>query len=276
MRLLDLCAGIGGFTLGLERAGFTPAAFCEIDYFCQRVLAKHWPNVPCYDDVRTLTEARLRANGVDVDAICGGFPCQDVSEAGRRAGLDAARSGLWSEFVRLTDELRPRVLIVENVSNLLAGPPERPGGWFGRVLGDLAEIGYDAEWHSIPACALDAPHERDRVWIVAYPRGQQYEGASPPLWGTAAARLLEAYSYHAGPRSSDDRGRQALAERTGRGALDDGDCSNGGRDHWRVESPLDRMAHGIPHRLDRLGGLGNAVVPQVAEVVGRAVLSAFA
>jgi DNA (cytosine-5)-methyltransferase 1 len=154
---LDLFSGVGGFSLGLERTGgFETAAFCEIDEFCRRVLAKHWPLVPRYDDVRTLTAQGLGGDWSHVDVICGGFPCQDISTAGRGAGIaDGTRSGLWAEYARLVGEIRPRYVIVENVSALL-------GRGMGRVLGDLAEIGYDAEWHVVPASAVGAPHERER------------------------------------------------------------------------------------------------------------------
>ena len=163
-QLLDLFSGIGGFSLGLERSGgFKTVAFCEIEPFCRRVLAKHWPEVPCYDDIRLLTAERLAADGIAVDAICGGFPCQDISHAGRGAGLNGDRSGLWFEYARLIGELRPRYVIVENVAALLVRGLER-------VLGSLAEIGYDAEWHCIPASAVGAPHIRDRIWIVAQPQ----------------------------------------------------------------------------------------------------------
>lgn len=166
MRVLDLFSGIGGFSLGLERAGFTTVAFCEIEPYCRAVLKKHWPDVPCYDDVRTLTIGRLAADGICVDVICGGFPCQDISVAGKGAGLAGERSGLWSEYSRLIGELRPRYAIVENVAALL-------GRGMDTVLGDLASLGYDAEWHCIPASAVGAPHRRDRIWIVAYPDASQ-------------------------------------------------------------------------------------------------------
>src|SRR3990167_4118359 len=151
------------FSLGLERTGgFEAVAFCEIEPFCKRVLAKHWPGVPIYDDVRELTGSRLAADGIAVDVICGGFPCQDISTAGGRAGLGGGRSGLWGEYARLIGEIRPRFAIVENVANLLCIG-------LGGVLGDLAEVGFDAEWHCIPASAVCAPYERERVWIVASP-----------------------------------------------------------------------------------------------------------
>ena len=173
LKLLDLFSGIGGFSLGLERTGgFETVAFCEIDKFCQKVLRKHWPNVRQYTDIKTLTAVQLTADGITVDAICGGFPCQDISLAGGGAGMgEGTRSGLWSEYARLIGELRPRYVIVENVSALL-------GRGLDRVLGDLAQIGYDAEWHCIPASAVGAPHRRDRIWIVATPRAAYSQGST--------------------------------------------------------------------------------------------------
>jgi DNA (cytosine-5)-methyltransferase 1 len=139
LRVLDLFSGIGGFSIGLERTGgFETVAFCEIEPFPRRVLAKHWPGVPCYHDVRELTAERLAADGIGVDAICGGFPCQDISLAGKGAGMDGERSGLWSEYARLIGELRPRYVIVENVAALLGR---------GKVSrGAMAEIDPATDW----------------------------------------------------------------------------------------------------------------------------------
>jgi len=170
LRLLDLFSGIGGFSLGLERSGaFTTAAFCEIEPFCRRVLAHRWPGVRCYDDVRRLDADTIRRDGLAIDAICGGFPCQDISLAGKGAGLDGQRSGLWREFARLIRELRPRFVLVENVAALL-------GRGMGVVLGQLSELGYDAVWRRIAAADVGAPHLRQRIWIVAYARGLEHEG----------------------------------------------------------------------------------------------------
>src|SRR5215207_5071922 len=182
-RVLDLFSGIGGFSLGLERTGgFKTVAFCEIDPFCRKVLEKHWPEVPCYHDVRELTAERLAADGIGVDVICGGFPCQDISLAGKGAGLEGERSGLWSEIARLSGELRPEFVIVENVSALL-------GRGLGRILGDLAEIGFDAEWHCIPASAIGAPHRRDRIWLVAYPNGGRAHAEQVGISGSPSAAV---------------------------------------------------------------------------------------
>ena len=182
MKHLDLFSGIGGFALGLERAGFETVGFCEIEEFPGKVLAKHWPDVPIYKDIRELTGDRLCADGIVPDIITGGFPCTDISVAGKQAGITGERSGLWGELCRIIGEVRPRYALVENVSNLISGDN---GRWFHRVLGDLAEIGYDAEWHCISAAHVGAPHIRDRVWILAYPNDQRGHGAWPSRDGRA-------------------------------------------------------------------------------------------
>ena len=168
----SLFSGIGGIDLGLERAGHRTLWFCEVDPFCRRVLRKHWPHVPIYEDIRELRGADI----VRPDLLAGGFPCQDLSHAGRRAGIDGERSGLWAEFHRLVREIRPRYVLVENVPGLLNRGMER-------VLGDLAGIGYDAEWQSLPAAAFGAPHLRWRVFLLAYPqcaaRREEPEGDLP-------------------------------------------------------------------------------------------------
>ncbi len=275
LRLLDLFSGIGGFSLGLERSGaFRTVAFCEIEEFPRRVLAKHWPEVPCYHDIRELTAERLAADGIAVDAICGGFPCQDVSVAGRRAGLDGERSGLWSEYRRLIGKLRPGVIIVENTPGLLSLG-------MGTVLGDLAAIGYDAEWECIPANRVGAPHERDRVWIIAYPykdglqerehvagtcgeaSGRQQAGCSPDGMDSPAEPAdTEPWQFTLG-RTAGRVGRfiQSVPRKRA----------------WPITSQpvLDRGADGVSHRLDRLRCLGNAVVPQIPEMIGRAIARAL-
>ena len=294
LRVLDLFSGIGGFSLGLERTGgFETVAFCEIEPFPRRVLAKHWPEVPCYDDVRTLTAARLASDGIAVDVICGGFPCQDISVAGKRAGIaEGTRSGLWSEIDRLIGELRPAYVIVENVANLLRGPVEQPGGWFGRVLGDLAERGYSAEWENIPASAMGAPHRRERVWLVAYPNGERQHECGAVSDGSpqrkadhhfierqnrnfAASHLGEALA------DADDMHEQGIVASFAHsqgwagplsGSL--GPCGNG-FGGWAVEPDVGRVANGVPDRAHRLKALGNAVVPQIPELIGNAILASL-
>lgn len=163
LRILDLFAGIGGFSKALEATGgFETAAFCEIDPHAQQVLKKHWPRVPVFEDVRMLNGKLFK----NVDVICGGFPCQDISVAGKQKGIsDGTRSGLWFEYKRLIEEINPRWVVIENVRNLLSNG-------LATVLKDLSEIGYDASWEIISARDVGAPHLRERIWIVAYPNGR--------------------------------------------------------------------------------------------------------
>lgn len=172
-------------------------AFCEREPFCQAVLKKHWPDVPCHGDVTTL-DGRQYAGRVDV--ICGGFPCQDISLAGKGAGLAGERSGLWFEYRRLIKEIKPKVVVIENVSALRSRGLEE-------VLRSLAEIGYDAEWHCIPASAIGAPHRRDRVWIIAYPAGTEQQGN---ISGTLCER----------ERSSTEGRREDLRQENGQSGSD--------------------------------------------------------
>ena len=281
VKVLDLFAGIGGFTLGLERAGFETVAFCEIEPYAQKVLSKHWPEVPIYDDVRKLTADRLAADGIGVDVITGGFPCQDISVAGQQAGIDGERSGLWGEIARLIGELQPRYAIMENVTNLISGDS---GRWFGRVLGDLASLGYDAEWHCIPASAIGANHHRDRVWIMAYPSGGEWEpGAKEQgvlrtlsenraIDGDASGRGEAHASALAHPDCKRLQGR-ASPILSGR-HIAEGHSRSG--DWWASEPAIQRMANGVPSRSHRLKCLGNAVVPQIPELIGRAIMEAHA
>ena len=286
VKVLDLFAGIGGFTIGLERAGFETAAFCEIDPYAQKVLRKNWPGVPIYDDVRTITAERLASDGIGVDVITGGFPCQDISVAGHQRGIEAERSGLWSECARLLGELRPRYAIFENVTNLLNG--ER-GAWFKRVLWDISQIGYDAEWHCIPASELGAHHHRDRIWIVAYPRYYESRRES----GGSAGKLF--YSTKAGQRPETWHGftdsGEVLADtqcvgqsgqRLHGGRVSEASSQNrqaswivnrceGNATVWDTEPDVGRVANGIPNRSHRLKCLGNAVVPPIPELIGRAI-----
>jgi DNA (cytosine-5)-methyltransferase 1 len=341
LRVLDLFSGIGGFSLGLERTGgFKTVAFCEIEEYPRRVLAKHWPDVPCYKDIRELSAQHLFADGISVDVICGGFPCQDISIAGKGAGLAGERSGLWSHYARLIGELRPRYVLVENVAALL-------GRGLGDVLGDLAALGYDAEWHCIPASAVGAPHRRDRVWIVAYAkrcetserfdaamlggrtseaeqiglgscltdvadadsRGWREQGDVGQAAGDArragqsgdGGALVNADDEGCGkPEKSNARrwfdGEGKPDDRTACGAGDEiripsrprleigpgtlGEWSHAattGTGWWTVEPNVGRVVNELSGKVDRrkrLIGLGNAVVPMIPELLGRAILRA--
>lgn len=234
LRVLDLFSGIGGFSLGLEATGaFQTVAFCEIEKFPRAVLNKHWPEVPCYDDVRTISSAKLASDGIEIDVICGGFPCQDISLAGKGAGLDGERSGLWSEISRLVGELEPRFVIVENVSALL-------GRGLDRVLRDLAALGYDAEWHCIPASYVGLRHLRDRIWIVAYPKR---------------------YSIQGRPHFTETWRQKSRAEQLARLVQP--------RAWPTISSSRDRgTGHGVPNGAHRNRAVGNAVVPHIPELIG--------
>lgn len=279
MRILDLFSGIGGFSLGLERAGMKTVAFCEIDPKARQVLKKHWPDVPVYEDVSTLKGDQIGP----VDIICGGFPCQDISLAGKGAGLEGARSGLWFEYHRLIKEIKPKYAIIENVSAL------RSRG-LDQVLRSLAEIGYDAEWHCIPASAVGAPHQRDRIWILGYPNNngshEPKDGQSSPSGndrGSAWSKELGKFEGSSGSWS-----RNALADTVCEGLERSTQTRNFSRlwtnineqfarcrqsaGVWAIEPSVGRVANGISNRVDRLKQLGNAVVPQIPELIGRAIM----
>lgn len=236
LRVLDLFSGIGGFSLGLERTGgFETVAFCEIEDFPRRVLAKHWPEVPCYEDV---TIAGFDDIG-PVDMVTGGFPCQDVSLAGKGAGLAGERSGLFWHILRAVRMVGRPKLLLENVAALL-------GRGMGPVLGALSQIGYDAEWHCIPASYVGARQLRDRVWIMAYPECECVQGWQnrAAAWRKKSraeqlARLVQPCSW---PEVSSSR-----------------DCGTG---------------HGVPNGIHRNKSIGNAVVPQIPEMIGHAILEA--
>ena len=285
----SLFSGIGGIDLGLERAGMTCAWQVEIDPWCRQVLTKHWPNVRRYEDVSAVGGDTLEP----VELIAGGFPCQDVSVAGQRAGIqDGTRSGLWSEFHRIICELRPRYVFVENVPGLLTNG-------MGRVLGDLADIGYDAEWEVLSAADVGAPQLRKRVFIVAHTQIVQcngrndnsricQQGGTVSKFGNRSRTkdVADAISnatgatYRSSGRSSEQRWddesvgqRDTVGSHTGDGSADVSDAQRERENWWTSEPDVGRGANGVPRRVDRLKGLGNAVVPQCAEWVGRKIVS---
>jgi DNA (cytosine-5)-methyltransferase 1 len=161
--VLDLFSGIGGFSIGLERAGFKTVAFCEIQKVCRDWLDVFWPDVIKFNDIRQLTYERLRDAGINhIKIIAGGFPCTDISSNGNGAGIGGEQSGLWAEYARLIAEIRPDHVIIENVERL------RSNG-LAAILQDLWALGYDAEWHIISAANFGYLHQRERIWIIAYP-----------------------------------------------------------------------------------------------------------
>lgn len=248
----SLFAGIGGFDLGLERTGgFQVKWQVEIDPYCLKVLEKHWPHVRRYTDIKTVDWSGVEP----VDLVCGGFPCQPVSVAGKRKGTSDVR-WLWPEFVRCFSILRPRYVLIENVPGLLTA---NDGLAFAEVLRDVAAGGYDAEWDCIPASAVGAPHLRDRLWFVAYSRGK---------------------SEHCTvfPKDSTELGRQQTFRGTHWEQFTLVAGVPAGLGQWRSmgQPGLVRIDNGIPDVLDRLHATGNAVVPQVVEWIGRQILKAEA
>lgn len=269
MKVLDLFSGIGGFSLGLERAGMETVAFCENEPHARAILKKHWPDVPIHEDVSKLDGKQYRNT---VDVVCGGFPCQDLSVAGKQSGFDGDRSSLYKQMLRIISECLPRYAIFENVTGLLTG---NDGRWFAQFLYDLASVGYDAEWHCIPASELGAHHHRDRVWIIAYPT-QQYDGSlhrksherqkpefrncfvQAQIFTNTNTKRCERFAslpYFIQKQIKFVRSITAKFKRF--------DLS---------ESPLCGANDGVSRRLDRLRRLGNAVVPQIPELIGRAIL----
>jgi DNA (cytosine-5)-methyltransferase 1 len=324
----SLFAGIGGFDLGFERAGIETAWQVEIDPYCRAVLAKHFPKAQRFEDIR----ACGRRNLSRVDILTGGFPCQDISNAGKREGIKGERSALWTEFARIIRELRPRYVVVENVAALLGRGVER-------VLGDLAARGYDTEWDCLPACAFGAPHQRDRLFIIAYAKrsqlrdksGRIFSGwAGAPFAGHNGAQesMADATGERRELRRLPVRSRGSLqtafdTERCGKDVADsessrchqqrtrqeksilrssplsarldrrsevghssapglskprEKEVSSAGlaavdcTSWWSVEPNVGRVAHGIPSRVDRLKGLGNAVVPQITYWIAQRIL----
>jgi len=316
----SLFAGIGGLDLGLERAGMQCKWQVEIDDYATRILERHWPNVRRWRDVTTFppdtesndakqsceqsTSERTREDCTQergklwdelagrsisksewtVDLICGGFPCQDISYAGRGAGLEGKRSGLFFEAIRVVRLIRPKYVLLENVAALLTRGLDV-------VLGTLAEIGYDAEWHCIPAAAVGAPHIRDRVFIIAYHMADAVGNSD---------RAFRSATRKAGDRKNNEKycQRRRAVQSDGAGAVGgNGPASDANSkrlpqrkredskrawsisgsepsrsEWWAVEPDVGRVAHGVPSRVDRLRGLGNAVVPQIGEYIGKEIL----
>ena len=263
MNYLDLFAGIGGFALGAYWAGwrFDRHYFSEIDPWCCKLYQRRFPDAVPLGDIRVIDGAALMADpehgrrehepcnasregnsseialqSGDGWVITGGFPCQDISVAGKGAGIHGERSGLWFEYARLIGEIRPRYAIMENVGALT-----RRG--LDAVLGSLAEIGYDAEWSDIRASDVGAPHRRERIWIVAYPyeSGREIYRGVRERWSESWIRKETSDEYSPGS----------------------------GTEQWAIEPNVGRVAHGVPARVDRLRGLGNSIVPQIAELIFR-------
>ena len=252
MRVLDLFSGIGGFSLGLGWAGMETVAFCEQDEYCKKVLAKHWPGITIHNDIKELDGNAYRGS---VELVCGGFPCQPFSVAGERRGEEDDRA-LWKEMYRVIREVQPAWVFGENVTGIISMELDN-------VLLDLEDEGYATQAFVLPACALDARHRRDRVFILAHKKG----------------RGAVAYPNNTGVQGSSQQGSDGEVgaqpndqhtERLGRGGVR---VSNPRREaEWEPEPNVGRVAHGIPNRVDRLKGLGNAVLPQIIQELGEIIL----
>lgn len=312
MRIGSLFSGAGGLDLGLETAGLgSPAWFVERDADARAVLREHWPDVPIVVDVRHVQAGRM----APVDLVAGGFPCQDISNAGSRKGLEGDRSGLWREYARIVREIRPFLVLVENVAAL-----RRRG--LDVVLGDLAALGYDAAWDCIPALSVGAPHRRDRLFLVAWrvadPVRQGREGgavgsergrsdtrgndldvadsvrsgrhASGDLrpWESDPAGVCRFGDLVADPdrwRLSIERVARRHEERGARGNVPHGfdlpAWPYGPHDpRWRdvaaeAQPAVRGVAFGFPSRVAQLRLAGNSVAPVVGEAVGDVIASAL-
>ena len=246
LNVLSLFAGIGGLELGLERAGMTTVGQVDIDPYCRQVLTRHWPEVPKHDDITTAPEWWASEPRPRVDVVCGGFPCQPFSLAGFQLGINDER-WMWPATAATIRAVRPSYVLLENVSALV-----RDGLAFGAVLGDLHALGFDAEWATLRASDFGAPHNRERVYIVAYPAS--VDGVTRDRVG--AGRV--------GRSPLSARGLSGLATHQRRRAARE----------WLASEPrVDRLVDGVPDQSHRLRVAGNAVVPAVAEHIGRLIVA---
>ncbi len=238
LRHLDLFSGIGGFALAARMVGIETVGFCEIDPWARRVLEKNFSGIPVHDDVRTLETTAFGR----IDLLTGGYPCQPFTIAGKREG-EADDRHLWPAMHRVVEQARPTWVVCENVAGHITLGLDQ-------VLLDLESIGYTTRPFVIPACAVDAPHRRDRVWIVAHRmRDRSKAGAADTTTGKErrSAVAIDCGGPAHPPRAVDFQ--------------------------WSPEPDVGRVADGIPYRVDRLRGLGNAIVPQVAAEIFRCVLT---
>ena len=354
LKVLDLFSGLGGFSLGLERTGcFKTIAFCEIDKYCNLILNKHWKGIKVYGDVRTLTKKQFEEDGIEFpDVITGGFPCQPFSVAGKQKGTNDDRH-LWPEMFRVIQEFKPTFVIGENVKNIIN---IQDGVVFETVCTDLESEGYEVQTYNIPACAVDAPHRRERIWIVGYSqhngslaskitRGinqtsnddEKRKNETSELTRASGSGNIETMENsgrtlrqrtefertneneikkedaNQPERSSGSSGydvansdtrfsnRSREEIQTGRNSVDtssenvpdtNNERSQGHRieyelseskgqeqiswpRRWEFEPNVGRVAHGVSGRVHRLRGLGNSIVPQIAEEIGKAIIGVY-
>ena len=289
LRLIDTFSGIGGFSYAAEKlvGGFKTVSFVECEPFCQKVLKKHWPDVPIYEDIRTYDPEPYSA-----DVICGGFPCQSISNAGKREGItETSESGLWYELYRVICLLQPRYVVLENVSAILSRG-------LGIVLGNLAEAGYCCEYACIPASYIGACHQRDRWWAVAYSQSERTGEYKSRIRGQSKRRDLQTdrdtnqkISTTTNTKGSEGNGNETI-EKYGKARTQEIFRNrNGGKNtytwrntphelkgdwrEWSIKPVICRNSNGVPSGLDRtkrLKALGNSIVPQVAAIPLQRVL----
>lgn len=305
LKVLDLFSGIGGFSLGLHRAGMETVAFCEKDEFCQKVLAKNFPNFPIHDDITTLNKDFLHDKHIDI--ICGGFPCQPFSNAGKKKGRQDDRD-LWPEMFRVIKETKPTWVIGENVAGFI-------GMEFTRTKINLESIGYSVQPFIIPACAVGTQHRRDRVWIIAHLDSEQlrkqsiefsecenqrlsgHNGEEKPtsnldcqrleiqrakFISAGSARISETIASFASNFNSDGLGGETNApKKENNKGIRKGnwwpETSTDFGNWWTDQSGMGRAVYGFSNGVDRfrrhrVKALGNAIVPRVAEIIGRAIV----
>ena len=282
MKVLDLFSGIGGFSLGLEWAGMSTVAFCERDPYCTTILNKHWPDTPVHSDVRNL-DGKEYADSIDL--VAGGFPCQPFSVAGNRRGSDDDRH-LWPEMLRIIQEAKPRWVIGENVFGLINMALDD-------VQADLEREHYEVRKFVLPAVAVDAHHRRDRIFIIAYRDPALADSNGKGLEVRQGIREKHAPQLSPSERSGSERREDVAYTNGARGEVgisgqeswqegyageshDQGDqqLRRSPRGEWPAEPRVGRVADGIPNRVDRIRGLGNAVVPQLIQAIGELVLAA--
>ena len=286
LNLLDLFSGIGGFSLSAKWAlgdNVRTIGFCEIDEFCQIVLRKQFKNVTIYDEVRNLNTRKI--NYKQVDIITGGFPCQDISMAGKGKGIEGERSGLWKEMFRIIRQCEPRWAIIENVSALTHRG-------LTVVLNDLAQAGYDAEWQCIQAKQVGAPHKRERIWIVAYPNSRNVEAGCGELGvrkeskgGRSSSNAFELCQTISNPSSLRLQCQEEDKKLEGKRPSEQGSRDRIQKQKGCIpESRLGGVANGIPNwvheprgiprvdkkkpnRIERMKALGNSIVPQIPYLI---------
>jgi len=265
LRLIDTFSGIGGFSLAAEQivGGFKTVAFVECEPYAQKILKKHWPNVPIHDDIRA-----YKPEPYSADVVCGGFPCQDISVAGQGKGITKeTRSGLFYELIRVIRLVRPKFIVLENVAAILTNG-------LGIVLGELAEAGFNCEWACIPASALGACHQRDRWWLIAYPTSAGTWENEHRLWRQSQRGCLQA-DWDSNQQISKSTSNSKSIGMEGAGVSKwryERDLLSPDWRSYTSEPVLRRGDDGLSNRIHRLKALGNSIVPQVAAIPLQRVL----